>query len=111
MTKRNKKSEFLQVYKKALGNVSVSCRNYGIERQTFYNWYNSDARFKEKCDEVKELRKDFIESAIDKRIAAGDTTMIIFAAKTICKDRGYVEKVEQNVNLVTEQPLFNVDPK
>jgi hypothetical protein len=98
------KEEFLKVFKKSLGNVTVACNNFGCERQTFYNWYNEDADFRAKADAVKEIRKDFIESALDKRIQEGDTTAIIFAAKTQCKDRGYVEKQELKVE--TEQPLF-----
>ena len=98
------KDEFLKVFKKALGNVSVACNNFDIERSTFYDWYNNDPDFRAKADAVKEIRKDFIESALDKRIQEGDTTAIIFAAKTQCKDRGYVEKQELKVE--TEQPLF-----
>lgn len=100
--------KFLEVYEKALGNVSVACRNYGCDRQTFYNWYNNDADFRKKADEVKEVRKDFIESALDARIRAGDTAAIIFASKTQCKDRGYVEKTEQKIEF-REQPLFGDD--
>lgn len=105
MTKKDKR-EFLKVFQKALGNVSVACKNYNIDRQTFYNWYNNDADFRANADAVKEIRKDFIESALDKRIQEGDTTAIIFAAKTQCKDRGYVEKQELKVE--TEQPLFGL---
>lgn len=104
MTNAKDKTEFLKVFEKTLGNVSVACKNYNIDRQTFYNWYNNDADFKAKADAVKEIRKDFIESALDKKIQEGDTTAIIFAAKTQCKDRGYVEKQELKVE--TEQPLF-----
>ena len=88
------KDDFLKVFEKALGNVSVACTNFGIDRVTFYNWYNADEQFRTACDAVKEKRKDFIESALDKRIQAGDTTAIIFAAKTLCKDRGFTEKME-----------------
>lgn len=98
------KDEFLEVFKKALGNISVACNNSGIERVTYYRWYESDPDFRAKADAVKEIRKDFIESALDKKIQEGDTTAIIFAAKTQCKDRGYVEKQELKVE--TEQPLF-----
>lgn len=94
MAKGKDTQGFLKVFEKALGNVTVACTNFGIERQTFYNWYNADEEFRTACDAVKEKRKDFIESALDKRIQAGDTTAIIFAAKTLCKDRGFVEKQE-----------------
>lgn len=88
------KNKFLKVFEKSLGNVTVACNNFGCDNSTFYKWYESDADFREKADAVKEKRKDFIESALDKRIQEGDTTAIIFAAKTLCKDRGYVEKQE-----------------
>jgi len=100
------KEKFLEVFEKALGNISVACRNFGIIRATFYNWYESDPDFRKKADDVKEVRKDFIESALDARIRAGDTAAIIFASKTQCKDRGYVERTENNVSVKTEQPLF-----
>lgn len=102
------KEKFLEVFEKALGNISVACRNFGIIRATFYDWYNNDADFRKKADEVKEVRKDFIESALDARIRAGDTAAIIFASKTQCKDRGYVEKTEQKIEF-REQPLFGDD--
>ena len=98
------KDKFLKVFEKSLGNVTVACNNFGCDKSTFYKWYESDADFRAKADAVKEKRKDFIESALDKRIQAGDTTAIIFAAKTLCKDRGFVETT--NVKVETEQPLF-----
>ena len=110
MARQLNKNDFLKVFEKALGNVTVACNNYQIDRQTFYNWYNADEEFRTACDAVKEKRKDFIESALDKRIQAGDTTAIIFAAKTQCKDRGYTEKIEYEGKQQTEIsiPKINV---
>lgn len=96
----------MEVFKEKLGNISVSCRAFGISRPTFYDWYDNDPDFRAAADAVKEVRKDFVENAFMQRINAGDTTAIIFALKTICKDRGYIEKVEQDVTVKTEQPLF-----
>lgn len=104
------RNDFLKVFEKALGNVSVACSNFGIERCTFYDWYNHDDEFREKADAVKEIRKDFLESAFDKRVKAGDTTAIIFGLKTQCKDRGYVEKSEHEVEIKGERPIFNIAP-
>ena len=105
------KNDFLKVFEKALGNVSVACINFNIERSTFYDWYNNDADFRAKADAVKEIRKDFLESAFDKRVKAGDTTAIIFGLKTQCKDRGYIEKTEQEVKIDSDQPIFNIIQK
>lgn len=104
------RNDFLKVFKKALGNVTIACENFGIERCTFYDWYNNDEDFREKADAVKEIRKDFLESAFDKRVKAGDTTAIIFGLKTQCKDRGYVEKSEHEVEIKGERPIFNIAP-
>ena len=61
---------------------------------TYYRWYNEDPDFKEKADDIKELQKDFAESLILKKMKEGDTTMLIFYAKTQMKDRGYTERKE-----------------
>ena len=105
------RNDFLKVFKKALGNVTIACENFGIERCTFYDWYNNDEDFHEKADAVKEIRKDFLESAFDKRVKAGDTTAIIFGLKTQCKDRGYVERTEQEVKIDSDPPIFNIIQK
>ena len=123
MSKIDKKKGFLEVFEKALGNISVACANYGIDRKTFYNWYEDDEEFRKAADAVKEIRKDFIESALDKRIREGDTTCIIFAAKTQCKDRGYVETerkeiagkmdIDTNIDVarLTDKQLFDMADK
>lgn len=123
MSKLDKKAEFLETFKKALGNISVACSNFGIDRKTFYNWYEDDPEFRKEADAVKEIRKDFIESALDKKIREGDSTCIIFAAKTQCKDRGYVEterkeisgKMDLDTNIdvakLTDKQLFDIADK
>ena len=123
MSKLDQKAAFLKVFEDALGNISVACRNFGLDRGTFYNWYEDDPDFRKAADAVKEVRKDFIESALDKRIKEGDTSAIIFAAKTQCKDRGYVEterkeiagKMDIDTNLdvqkLTDKQLFDIADK
>ena len=101
------KEKFLEVLTQCFGNVQSACANYGCNRCTYYEHYNSDPDFKKKCEEAKEVRKDFIESALDKKIREGDTAAIIFAAKTICKDRGYVERMENEVHAIPPM-TFNI---
>lgn len=104
-TKQAKK-EFIEIYKAKLCNIALSCRSLGIERKTFYRWYESDEAFKQAVEDAQEERKDFFENALILRCQAGDTAAIIFANKTQCRDRGYVEKIEKDVTVKTEQPLF-----
>lgn len=88
------KKEVLEALAKNSGIVASTCRACNISRFTFYKWYHDDSEFAEKVDDVKELQKDFAESLILKKMKEGDTTMIIFYAKTQMKDRGYTERQE-----------------
>lgn len=101
-----KKRQFLTLYAKHLCNVTTTCRAIGIERKTFYRWYNGDVRFKKAVDDTSEERIDFVENALNQKIQSGDTTAIIFFLKTKGKHRGYVERVENAVSVQVEQPLF-----
>lgn len=88
------KAELLEALAKTSGIVSAACKACNLSRRTYYNFYRDDPDFREKADDVKELQKDFAESLILKKMKEGDTTMIIFYAKTQMKDRGYTERTE-----------------
>lgn len=88
------KADLLAALAANSGIVASACRASNVSRMTYYRYYNEDPDFKEKADDVKELQKDFAESLILKKMKEGDTTMIIFYAKTQMKDRGYVERKE-----------------
>lgn len=88
------KEDLLQALAQNSGIVASACRACGLSRMTYYRYYNEDEDFREKADDVKELQKDFAESLILKKMKEGDTTMIIFYAKTQMKDRGYTERQE-----------------
>lgn len=88
------KKDVLQALNDKMGIVASSCKQAGISRYTFYKWYKEDEIFAEQVDDVKELQKDFAESLILKKMKDGDTTMLIFYAKTQMKDRGYNERHE-----------------
>lgn len=88
------KADLLQALANTSGIVSSACKAANVSRMTYYRWYNDDPDFREKADDIKELQKDFAESLILKKMKEGDTTMIIFYAKTQMKDRGYTERKE-----------------
>lgn len=88
------KADLLAALAANSGIIASACRAANVSRMTYYRYYNEDPDFKEKADDVKELQKDFAESLILKKMKEGDTTMIIFYAKTQMKDRGYVERRE-----------------
>ena len=88
------KEDLLNALAQTSGIVSSACKAANVSRMTYYRYYNEDPDFREKADDVKELQKDFAESRILKKMKEGDTTMIIFYAKTQMKDRGYTERRE-----------------
>lgn len=92
--KRALKKNFIEALTKTFGIVTQACKIVGIERPTYYNWREKDEEFRKACDEVNEYVGDFVESKIIKKIDEGDTTMIIFYAKTKLKSRGYTERTE-----------------
>lgn len=74
--------------------VTHACASVGINRGTFYKWYNSDPIFAREVDDLENEVHDFVESKILQAINRGDTVMTIFYAKTKMKHRGYVERTE-----------------
>lgn len=88
------KEDLIFALSQTSGIVSSACRSANVSRMTYYRYYNEDPEFREKADDIKELQKDFAESLILKKMKEGDTTMLIFYAKTQMKDRGYSERKE-----------------
>jgi hypothetical protein len=93
-----RKKIFLVVLEEALGNISQACKIVDIERQTYYQWYHKDEKFKKKIDDLQEVAKDFVESKLMGNIRDGKETSIIFYLKSKAKDRGYIE---QSLNINT----------
>lgn len=105
-TDRNKKLMVVAL-EKSLGIVTTACKATGLSRDSHYDWYNSDPKYKAAVDEVANITKDFVESKMMASIQSGSDTMMIFFAKTKMKDRGYSERIEiesknTNTNLNTE---------
>jgi hypothetical protein len=88
-----RQKKFLGAYSQSpTFNISDCCKTAGIGRRTFYNWIGDDSQFKAAFEELNESRLDAIESALHSRaVADKDTTALIFLAKTLLKNRGYIE--------------------
>ena len=92
-TLHNKKA-LLEALEKGLGIVTTACKQVGISRVTYYDYYNTDEEFKKAVDELSNVALDFAESKLHKRVEKEDTTAIIFYLKTKGKKRGYIERTE-----------------
>ena len=88
------KKGLIEALEKSLGVVTTACKQVGIGRTTFYNYYNDDKIFAKQVDEIENVALDFAESQLHKQIQDGSTAAIIFLLKTRGKKRGYVERQE-----------------
>jgi len=88
------KKGLIEALEKSLGVVTTACKQVGIGRTTFYNYYNDDKIFAKQVDEIENVALDFAESQLHKQIQDGSTAATIFLLKTRGKKRGYVERQE-----------------
>ena len=113
--------QFTHVANACGGILSDIAANFGVARQSVYNWCEEDSRFKQALEDSRERFVDLAESNLRKLVAgvpaiekdengekrfAGwierpSETAIIFTLKPRGKKRGYVERqeVEADVNL------------
>lgn len=99
MTKAKRKQAALLAYEKTMGNISATCKEVGISRETFYRWMREDKKFETKVSEVGEANIDFAETVLLKNIREGKETSLIFYLKTKGRERGYIEKIEQDITV------------
>lgn len=111
--KQLKKSQLIDAMTATMGNVSDACDQVGISRKTYYDYLKTDPEFKEAIDAVDAKTCDWVESKMRELISGVKTltaggevyqhppckTSIIFFAKTKMKDRGYVERTEQVIEM------------
>ena len=102
--------EVAKVYEKKAGNISATCTALGIDRNTFTAWREKYPKLSQLLDDVDESLIDFSESKLLEQINAGNLTAIIFHLKTKGKRRGYVESVEQNLNVNPFEKLMQELP-
>ena len=109
LTKTNiHKKVMVAAMTKALGNVSLACKEAGIARVTHYEWMNVDPKYRAEIENISEMAIDYVESKLMKMIEGGDTTAAIFYLKTKGKSRGYVERQEHQLS-IAPQPIQYLD--
>jgi len=91
----DKKQAMLEALEKNLGIVTISCKSVGISRKTHYRWLESDPEYKEAVEAIPDVVLDFAENKLFKAIQDGNITATIFFLKTRGKDRGYIERIQQ----------------
>jgi hypothetical protein len=92
-TEKNKEV-MLEALERSLGIVTAACKDTGITRQTFYNWYNSDDAFKLRVDDINDITLDFTENQLLKKIKEGSERSILFYMKYKGRKRGYSDNID-----------------
>jgi len=101
---------FLYAFCQTNFNISNACQVISITRETYIQW-TKEINFKRLMLEINEAKKDFFESQLVKAAKKGDTKAIIFANKSLNKDRGYTEKtiVEHTGTITHSHTMINLD--
>ena len=90
-------NEVIEAIKEARGFVTVAASKLGCSRTTMYVYLKKYATAATALEDEREKRHDFVESKLMSAINGDNITAIIFYLKTQCKDRGYVERYQQEV--------------
>jgi hypothetical protein len=96
-----KKETLLAALENSLGIVSTACNRSGISRSSFYKWYKEDEEFRQKVDEIDNVKLDFVESKLFKNIENEKEKSIIFYLQHKGHKRGYIQR--QNINLTSNE--------
>lgn len=102
---RNKEL-LLQALENNFGIVSNACKDAGLSRNTFYEYYRNDPEFKAKVDDINEITLDMAESQLLKKIKEGSEKSIMFYMRYKARKRGYTDELNINANVKVEQPLL-----
>lgn len=104
--KVNLKPELLLALEKNLGIVTPACKEVGISRNVFYQWYRNDEDFKKAVDDINDVTLDFAENQLLKKIKEGSERSILFYMRYKGRKRGYTDELNINANIKIEQPLL-----
>tara|TARA_Y100000592_G_C5335976_1_gene251867 strand:- start:175 stop:558 length:384 start_codon:yes stop_codon:yes gene_type:complete len=96
-----KKDTLLQALENSLGIVSTACNRTGISRSSYYKWYKEDEEFRQKVDDIDNVKLDFVESKLFKNIENEKEKSIIFYLQHKGHKRGYIQR--QNINLTSNE--------
>jgi len=105
--KKNKEL-LLKALERSLGLVTPACKEVGLDRTTFYNYYNNDPEFKAAVDDINEILTDFVENQLFKKIKDGDTQSILFFMRYKGKKRGYTDSINIDGNLNTNVQIIKL---
>lgn len=84
-----KKREFLKALEENKALISYAAKDSGVNKKTFYKWYNTDPEFKQAVDEITNDVLDWAERKLHENVADGDQRALEFFLMAKGKSRGY----------------------
>lgn len=81
------------------GIISVIANRAGCKYHTVFDKIEKYPELRDYIEKEKEKVLDVAESALIQKIKNGDNTAILFYLKTQGKKRGYIERMEQNIEI------------
>ena len=108
LTLKSKKDLFLQRLRDTYnGNITLTCKDVGISRGTYYKWCLNKL-FKVEVDAINDARLDEVEASLfNSAVRDNNPQAQIFIMRTKGKHRGYVEK-QITENIIKTNPYENV---
>lgn len=92
-----KKKKFLEHYDEHI-HIKKACKHAGIHRSTYYRWIKEDEEFRVSCIEVIGGVKDNVGVTLHYlAFVKKDPKVVMFLARTLCRDEGYGEVKEVNI--------------
>lgn len=87
---------------------AMACVN--VTKKELDNWINSDFEFSALVEEIQYHKKNFFEESLVKLVAEGNPAAIMFANKTLNKDRGYAPHatIQHNVSGMVGHAVFDL---
>jgi len=103
--------EVIEALRKARGIKAVAAKLLGCDRHTVDNYITRHPTVARAYEEQRQTIVDIAEGQLVKKLDAGEWPAVRYTLSTLGRDRGYVERVEQQVTgNVTLGYSGNVDP-
>lgn len=96
--KRLKQILFLHALVNSHYSTTKACQVMNLPLPTVNRWIQSSPQFAQLVRGVLDCKRDFVEEALMKAIANGEVPAIIFASRTLNRQRGYNDKVEMEIS-------------
>jgi hypothetical protein len=95
------KALFLEAFERAACNITLASKNVNIDRKTYYNWIEKDAKFKEGVEALEASMVDIAESQLFKNLRDGKETSLFFYLCNKGKVRGWqsINNIENHVRV------------